>query len=184
MGDPVPDRTTIARYRSSLETQSVREVFELFIDRLAAADYVAKDAQMVDSSFVLVPIQRNTRDKNKTLKDDEVPETWQEDTATAKLRQKDTDTRWTKKHGKSYYGYKNYICVDVKHKLVRGYIVTPASDHASVVAEAVVVKLICPIYVEKKCPVYGTFWTSRSYARPRPNVNEMMSFHSIGIESK
>ena len=26
----------------------------------------------------------------------------------AKRRQKDTDARWTKKHGKSHYGYKNH----------------------------------------------------------------------------
>ena len=112
IGDPVPDWTTIERYRSSLDANAVREVFELFNDRLAAAGYVVKDGQMLDSSFVLVRIQRNTRDENQTLKDDEVPETWTEDKATTKLRQKDTDARWTKKHGKSYYGYKNHICVD------------------------------------------------------------------------
>lgn len=134
-GDPVPDRTTIARYCSSLDANAVREVFELFNDRFASTGYIANHGQMLDSSFVLVPIQRNTRDETQTLKDDEVPETWQEDQGTAKLRQKDTDARWTKKHGKSFYWYKNHICVDVKHKLVRGYIVTRASDHDSVVAE-------------------------------------------------
>lgn len=137
-GDKVPDRTTIARYRSTLDTHAVRDVFEQFNACLAAAGYVAKDGQMVDSSFVLVPIQRNTRDENKTIKDDEVPATWQEDEATAKLRQKDTDARWTKKNGKSIYGYKNHICVDVKHKLVQGYAVTSAKVHDSVVAEDLV----------------------------------------------
>lgn len=138
MDDEVPDRTTIARYRSTLDTDAVREVFELFNDRLAAAGYVAKDGQMLDSTFVVVPILRNTRAENQTIKDDGVPETWQEDKATAKLRQKDTDARWTKKHGKSIYGYKNHICVDVKHKLVQGYAGTSAKDHDSVVAEDLV----------------------------------------------
>ena len=77
---------------------------------MAAAGYVANDGQLVDSSFVLVPIQRNTREENKTIKQDEVPATWKEDAAAAKLRQKDTDARWTKKIGKSIYGYKNHIC--------------------------------------------------------------------------
>ena len=75
---------------------------------------------MIDSSFTLVPIQRNTRDENATIKEGEIPPDWQEDTATAKLRQKDVDARWTKKHGKSFFGYKNHICVDVGWKLIRG----------------------------------------------------------------
>ena len=35
--------------------------------------------------------------------------------------QKDVDARWTKKHGKSHYDYKNHVNVDRKHKLVRRY---------------------------------------------------------------
>jgi hypothetical protein len=33
------------------------------------------------------------------------------------LRQKDKDARWTKKHGKSFYGYKNHVNADARHKL-------------------------------------------------------------------
>ena len=46
-------------------------------------------------------------------------------------RQKDEDARWTKKHGKSYYGYKNPIDIDQEHKLIRRYTVTDASVHDS-----------------------------------------------------
>ena len=46
-------------------------------------------------------------------------------------RQKDEDARWTKKHGKSYYGYKNHINIDKEHKLIRRYAVTDASVHDS-----------------------------------------------------
>jgi IS5 family transposase len=53
----------------------------------------------------------------------------------AKKRQKDVDARWTKKNGKTYYGYKNHVSVDVKHKFVRGYAVTDASVHDSQVFE-------------------------------------------------
>ena len=37
--------------------------------------------------------------------------------------------RWTKKHGKSFYGYKNDVNADAKHKLIRQYDVTDASVH-------------------------------------------------------
>ena len=38
--------------------------------------------------------------------------------------EKDTDARWTKKRGASYYGYKNHVNVDREHKFIRGYKVT------------------------------------------------------------
>src|SRR3546814_2276637 len=52
----------------------------------------------------------------------------------AKNRQKDKDARWTKKHGKSHFGYKNHVCIDRRHKLVRRYVVSSASrseEHTS-----------------------------------------------------
>ena len=70
-----------------------------------------------------MPIQRNTRAEYETIKEGETPEKWQEDEATAKLGQKDVDARWTKKGAKSIYAG-----VDVKHKLIQGYVTTPASD--------------------------------------------------------
>ena len=41
------------------------------------------------------------------------------------------DARWTQKHGKSYFGYKNHVSVDRRHKLVRRYGVTDAAVHDS-----------------------------------------------------
>jgi transposase, IS5 family len=46
---------------------------------------------------------------------------------THKLAQKDRDACWTKKHGRSHFGYKNQIKIDAKHKLVRRNHVTDAS---------------------------------------------------------
>jgi IS5 family transposase len=45
--------------------------------------------------------------------------------------QKDVQARWTQKNGKNFFGYKNHIGGDVKHKLIRAYVVTPASAHDS-----------------------------------------------------
>ena len=49
----------------------------------------------------------------------------------AKRRQKDLDASWSKKHGKSYYGYKLSVCVDRKHKLIRRLKTDTASTHDS-----------------------------------------------------
>ena len=49
----------------------------------------------------------------------------------AKVRQKDRDARWTKKHGRSFFGYKNHVNADAKHKLIRHYAVSDAAVHDS-----------------------------------------------------
>ena len=132
----VPGASTIHRYEDGLDDEIVRDVFELFDKQLCDAGYKTKGGQMVDSSFVLANIQRNSKEENDTIKKGETPESWKEDEATAKLRQKDIDARWSKKRGKNYYGYKNHICADVDNKLIRGYVCTPANHHDHTVAEA------------------------------------------------
>jgi IS5 family transposase len=41
------------------------------------------------------------------------------------------DACWTQKNAKSYYGYKNHLSVDRRHKLIRHYEVTDAAVHDS-----------------------------------------------------
>ena len=91
--------------------------------------------QIIDAAIVAAPRQRNSRDDNDSLKRGETPPGW--DAHPAKQRQKDVDARWTKKHGRSYFGYKNHISMDRRHKLVRRYSVTDAARHDSVELDAV-----------------------------------------------
>src|SRR3954464_1706002 len=69
----------------------------------------------------------NSREDNETIKEGETPEDWK--SKPAKNRQKDKGARWTKKHERSYFGYKNHIGVDRRHKFVRRYVVSDASVH-------------------------------------------------------
>ena len=80
-----------------------------------------------------VPKQRNSGDDNARIKEGETPEGGR--TSRPERSQKDTDARWTKKHGKSHYGYKNHVNVDRRHKLVRRYQVTDAAVHDSQVVD-------------------------------------------------
>ena len=88
-------------------------------------------AAIVDASIVPVPIQRNSREENRGIKEGEVPEDWSE----AKREQKDIEARWTRKNGKTFFGYKNHIDVDAEHKLIRTFAVTPANVHDSQVLD-------------------------------------------------
>jgi len=52
-------------------------------------------------------------------------------TSPTKKRQKETDARWAKKNGGSYYGYKDHLKVDNKYKLIQAYSPADASVHDS-----------------------------------------------------
>ena len=81
----------------------------------------------MDAMFVEAPQQRNNREDNAKIKEGEVPEDWSE----KKKAHKDTDARWTKKNGVAFYGHKNHVNVNRKHKSLRKYKVTDASVHDS-----------------------------------------------------
>ena len=104
------------------------ELFDLF-DGSEGQGYLAMGGQIIDATIVSAPRQHNSREDNETIKEGNMPEDWK--SKPAKNRQKDKDARWTKKHDRSYFGYKNHIGVDRRHKLVRRYMVSDASVHDS-----------------------------------------------------
>ena len=83
---------------------------------------------MIDATFQEVPRQRGTREENEKI---QKTETVPADQSKAQMAQKDTDARWTKKRERRYFGYKNHVNVDRKHKFIRDYRVTPANVHNS-----------------------------------------------------
>ncbi len=133
ISDPVPDAKTIWLFRETLTRAGVvRVLFDRFDGFLRDNGFSARKGQIVDASIVSVPRQRNSRQENAQIKaTSQPPDDWD----APKHRQKDTDARWTKKNGTNYYGYKNHISIDVKHKFVRGYAVTDAAVHDSNIFE-------------------------------------------------
>ena len=128
--DPVPDATTVWLFREALASAGLIEnLFATFNHHLEAKGYIARGGQIVDATIVSAPKQRNSRDENEAIKSGETPAGWEK--KPAKNAQKDKDARWTKKHGHSYYGYKNHIGIDAKHKFVRRFAATDASVHDS-----------------------------------------------------
>jgi transposase, IS5 family len=128
--DRIPDGTTLWLFREALAKAGlIEKLFERFGQHLEAKGYVARGGQMIDATIVPVPKQRNSRDENEDVKGGKTPKAWKQNPA--KNRQKDKDARWTKKHGKSFYGYKNHVNADAKRKLIRQYEVTDASVHDS-----------------------------------------------------
>ena len=128
--DGIPDGTTLWLFREKLSKAGlIEELFAQFGRHLEAKGYIARGGQMVDATIVPVPRQRNSREDNETVKVGKTPAEWGK--KPAQNRQKDKDARWTKKHSKSFFGYKNHINADAKHKLIRRYDVSDASVHDS-----------------------------------------------------
>ncbi len=120
----VPDSTTVRLFAEHLtKAKAMEQLFAAYHARLSAANLVVNEGKIVDASMVHAPIQHNGRDDREKLENGEVPENW----SSRKKAQKDLDADWTKKHGKSYHGYKNHVKVDAGSKVIDHYVVTPAS---------------------------------------------------------
>lgn len=130
ISDDIPDSKTIWHFSERLtDLGLVKELFDLFLNQLNDLGLIVNQGKIVDASFVETPRQRNSREDNKKIKEGKGGELWND--KPNKKRQKDTDARWTKKKGQSYYGYKNHTKVDAKSKLIDSYMVTNASVHDS-----------------------------------------------------
>jgi len=128
----VPDARTVWLLREQIKTLDLVDgLFVALLAQIEASGYTPKKGQIVDASIVAAPRQRNTRQENDALKRGQTPIDWDASEQAAKRRQKDTEARWVKKHGKTYYGYKNHISIDRAHKLVRCFEVSDASEHDS-----------------------------------------------------
>jgi transposase, IS5 family len=135
-GDNVPDARTVWAFREELkEYDLIDSLFAKFNDALKGEGVEMKSGQIIDATFIPVPIQRNNREDNAAIKAGQTPSSWSE--TPHKEAHKDTDARWTKKGGVTHYGYKDHVNVDVKTKLVTKWTSTDASVHDSQAFEAV-----------------------------------------------
>ena len=101
LSDRVPDAKTIWMFRERLTRASAIDgLFRRFDTAVRAAGYIAMSGQLVDSSLVAAPKQRNTRDEKQAIKAGKsAHEVWPDQPA--KARQKDVDARWTIQTGKA-----------------------------------------------------------------------------------
>ena len=121
----LPDRTTIWNFENRIGAAGAEALFTAVEQQLLQHGYVARGGQIVDATLVPAPKQHFSKDDKERLQQNAMPADW----SPAKRRQKDLDATWTKKHGKSHYGFKLSISVDRKHKVIRKLITDTASVH-------------------------------------------------------
>jgi len=147
---PVPDEKTIWYYKNELSKKNADlQLFRAFDAYLRDQGKIVKEGIIVDASFIEVPKTHYTHDEKEAAKllkeqdklekasesiektDEEVSKPIKTLKEQHRERQMDSQAKWTKKHGKSYFGYKDHVKVDSKSKLITGYRVTDASVHDS-----------------------------------------------------
>jgi IS5 family transposase len=121
----IPDARTLWSFKQRLAKGGLggRAIFDAVSLQLQQQGYIPRGGQMVDASIVQAPITQARSEERQALNEGKAPEGW----STKRLRHTDRDARWTKKHGKSYYGYKVHSNVDARWKLIRRIEVTPAN---------------------------------------------------------
>ncbi|WP_312283820.1 IS5 family transposase [Candidatus Igneacidithiobacillus taiwanensis] len=129
----IPDRTTIWNFENRLGVEGVQALFVALDRQIQAHGLEARAGQIIDATLVPAPKQHFTKEDKEILEQHAVPADWKP----AKRWQKDVDASWTKKHGKSYHGYKFTVSVDRKHKLIRNWVADTAKVHDSQHLEAV-----------------------------------------------
>ena len=129
LGEKSPDAKTIWVFKEQMGKEGMRELFDIFNEKLQTQGVVKREGSIIDATFVDVPRQRNTREENKTIKEGAIPQTWKEPENANMLEQKDTDARWAKKGEETHYGYKDHAKVDNESKIIIDFTVTSANVH-------------------------------------------------------
>lgn len=139
----VPDFSTVWRFRERLGEAGARAIFDKLDHYISSAGFEASGGQIVDAS--IVQRGRSRRDPKEST----VP-TRQE------AAHRDDDATWTKKHDRSYYGYKAHVNADAAEGFVRAVEVTTASVADGQMLDALTAEVEAPrdasVYADRAYP--------------------------------
>ena len=121
----IPDVRTLWSFKPRLAKGGLggQAIFEAVSQQLQAHGYIPRGGQIVDASIVQAPITQTKSEEREALNEGNAPEGWD----AKRLMHTDRDARWTKKHGKSFCGYKLHANADARYKLIRRVKVTAAN---------------------------------------------------------
>ena len=132
-GDRAPDANTLWDFRETLIKSGALDTLFTRLDRaICEAGYLPMAGQIVDTTLIKAPRQRNTESEKARIKaGGKAADIWPQKPARA--AQKDTDARWTVKFPKARpkadgtpqidiaiptFGYKSRISIDRRHGII------------------------------------------------------------------
>lgn len=111
--EPVPDETTLCKFRHLLEAHDLgARLFELIGEHLDEAGLKVRTGTIVDATIIDAPSSTKNKDKAR-----------------------DPEMHQTKKGNQWYFGMKGHIGVDSQSKLIHAVVATAANVHDSQVLE-------------------------------------------------
>lgn len=123
----IPDRTTVWTFENRIGDAGAKALFDGVSAQLLEKGFIARGGPIIDATLVPAPKQHLSRGEKELLNEGAMPADWKP----AKRRQTALDATWTKKHGKSHFGYKLSINVDKKYQFIRKIETDTASTHDS-----------------------------------------------------
>jgi IS5 family transposase len=133
--DPVPDHSTIWRFREQLAKSGLAErAFALITGQIERSGFVLKRGTLIDASLVRAAVNAPVPPTTPAPPD-------ADGRPASKLVKNplDPDAAWTKKEGKYFFGYKAHVAMDQGSRIVRRVKFTAANVNDSVPAD----RLIC-----------------------------------------
>lgn len=134
IADATPDETTICRFRNELAAAGLaRALFDEVARQIEAKGFILKHGTMIDATIVAA--QARPPEVATVGRGGKSPV--------------DPDADWTRKNGRSYFGYRAHIGVDQGSWLIRTARFEPASVNESRVAEALICGDERAVYADK-----------------------------------
>ena len=129
--NPVPDHSTISRWRSRFSKQGIyQSLLHEINHQLSSYNIKITEGVIVDATLVESHARPRKKEiiETEPVGDEDIPSPMTFQATELHVEEsKDSDARWIKKGKKSVYGYKGHTVVDKDHGLVQAIEVTPAN---------------------------------------------------------
>jgi len=144
LSEPIPDHSSLWRFRQSLEGDLGTRLFVEIGRQIEGSGLLLKQGTLIDAT--LVPAAVNPPPKPEA---GSPPDT--DGRAPSKLvkSELDPDAAWTKKEGRYYFGYKLHVAMDQQSRIIRRLAVTPANVNESEPADSLICGDETVVYADK-----------------------------------
>lgn len=131
LSESVPDHSSIWRFREQLAKRGLAARLLAEVNRqLDAKGLIVRRGTLIDATILEAAVRPPAGDAGE-------------------VSPRDPQAGWTKKNGKSRFGYKAHAAIDEGSGLVRAVVMTPADVHDSIPADSLVQGDEAAIYADK-----------------------------------
>lgn len=145
LSEPVPDHSTLWRFREQLAKSGLAErTFALITAQIEKSGFVLKRGTLIDASLI-----RSAVNPPEPPDSDLPPDPDGRPASKLVKSAHDPDAAWTKKDGKYAFGYKMHVAMDQGSRIIRRLAFTPANVNDTVPADALICGDEATVYADK-----------------------------------